>query len=129
MAMDTFGRHLLLDVWLDQDVGDDVVDGILATVRRRLTVVRESSHAFEPQGLTCVCILAESHFTLHTYPESRYLSMDVYSCNADLDLLKLESELLKNLRVRDRHRTILERGRLSEHADVRVERPSEIQWG
>ena len=38
------------------------------------------SYGFEPQGVTCVAILSESHLAIHTYPEARHASIDLYTC-------------------------------------------------
>jgi S-adenosylmethionine decarboxylase proenzyme len=46
-----------------------------------LTVVGERFHQFEPQGVTGMVLLAESHLAIHTWPEHRFVSIDVYVCN------------------------------------------------
>jgi S-adenosylmethionine decarboxylase len=45
-------------------------------------VVDQLSHQFPAQGITFVCILRQSHATLHTWPESNYATADVYACGA-----------------------------------------------
>ena len=35
---------------------------------------------FQPQGLTAVFLVAESHIAIHTWPEKRYAALDVFSC-------------------------------------------------
>jgi S-adenosylmethionine decarboxylase len=45
------------------------------------------SHRFEPQGVTVLALLSESHFSIHTYPERGFCAMDMYVCgNADAEL-------------------------------------------
>ena len=49
-----------------------------------LTVVGRQFHAFAPQGdagVTGVLLLAESHLALHTWPELRAVTLDVFVCN------------------------------------------------
>jgi S-adenosylmethionine decarboxylase proenzyme len=46
-----------------------------------LTVVGESFHQFEPQGVTGTVLLAESHIAIHTWPEAGFVTVDVYVCN------------------------------------------------
>lgn len=46
-----------------------------------LTVVGESQHAFEGGGYTFALLLAESHVTVHTWPELASATLDVYVCN------------------------------------------------
>ena len=36
--------------------------------------------SFEPEGLTAVAVLAESHLALHTWPEFRYAALDAFTC-------------------------------------------------
>ncbi|WP_018501648.1 adenosylmethionine decarboxylase [Parafrankia discariae] len=40
---------------------------------------------FQPHGVTCVLILAESHITVSTWPEHRLTHIDIFTCRADLD--------------------------------------------
>jgi len=45
-----------------------------------LTVLGELQHKFEPQGLTAVLVVSESHLSIHTWPELAYAVLDVVSC-------------------------------------------------
>jgi len=49
------------------------------------TVVSQAFHQFEPFGATGVLVLAESHFSAHTYPEHRKVYLDVFCCADDFD--------------------------------------------
>lgn len=47
-----------------------------------LTIVDSVFYDFgENQGITGAIILAESHVTIHTWPEERYVTLDVFACN------------------------------------------------
>lgn len=46
------------------------------------TLVGEMSHEFHPQGVTAVALLAESHITIHTWPELGYAAIDIFTCGA-----------------------------------------------
>ena len=50
-----------------------------------LTIVGDSFFQFEPQGVTGTVLLAESHLAIHTWPESGFVSVDVYVCNRSVD--------------------------------------------
>ena len=50
-----------------------------------LTVVGDSFHQFEPQGVTGTVLLAESHLAIHTWPEYGFVTVDVYVCNLATD--------------------------------------------
>ena len=38
------------------------------------------SNKFEPQGVTAIALLAESHLSIHTWPESHYSAVDIFTC-------------------------------------------------
>lgn len=49
------------------------------------TILNVSTKTFEPQGLTVVITLAESHFSLHSYPEYNYAAIDAFTCGEVAD--------------------------------------------
>lgn len=50
-----------------------------------LTSLGSYFHAFDSGGVTGVVVLAESHLALHTWPEERYVTLDVFVCNYSRD--------------------------------------------
>ncbi|QDU33399.1 S-adenosylmethionine decarboxylase proenzyme precursor [Poriferisphaera corsica] len=44
------------------------------------TLLKIDSQKFEPQGVTAFAILAESHISIHTWPELGYAAIDVFTC-------------------------------------------------
>ena len=44
------------------------------------TVMESAFHRFEPQGVSGTVILAESHLSVHTWPEKGYAAFDVFMC-------------------------------------------------
>jgi len=44
------------------------------------TLLQLISHRFDPQGVTGLALLAESHLSIHTWPESGYAAVDVFTC-------------------------------------------------
>ena len=44
------------------------------------TVIQTISKKFEPQGVTVICLLSESHISIHTWPEEGKAAVDVYTC-------------------------------------------------
>lgn len=79
------GVHALADLWgCDQEILDDH-DAVVAALRRAVeaagaTVLDVSSHRFAPQGVTAVALLAESHASVHTWPERGYVAIDAMTC-------------------------------------------------
>lgn len=92
--MDTKSQQLMLDLWLDQEV-EPLVPKICALIDANFTVLQKNHYPFTPQGETIVYVLSESHFALHTYPEVKYISMDIYVCNMSIDLVKVKEEIFK----------------------------------
>jgi S-adenosylmethionine decarboxylase len=63
----------------------DDIDGIRAAFEEAVeacgaTVLNRFSHKFQPQGVTVVYALAESHISIHTFPENGSCAIDVYTC-------------------------------------------------
>lgn len=50
------------------------------------TIISSSFHQFEPQGVSGVVIIAESHFTVHAWPEHDYAAVDIFTCGDNIDL-------------------------------------------
>ncbi len=77
------GRHLLLELW-DASRLDDLehVERALreATEASRATLLELQLHHFEGGGVSGVAILAESHISIHTWPERRYAAIDIFMC-------------------------------------------------
>jgi S-adenosylmethionine decarboxylase proenzyme len=48
------------------------------------TIVGSDFHHFDPQGVSGVVIISESHFSVHTWPEHRYAAVDLFTCDEGL---------------------------------------------
>lgn len=56
------------------------------------TIINSSFYDFQPQGISGVVIIAESHFTIHAWPEHDYAAVDIFTCGDSIDLpLAVES--------------------------------------
>ena len=53
------------------------------------TVLNLISNKFEPQGVTAIALLAESHISIHTWPESNYSAVDIFTCGQNLSLIHI----------------------------------------
>jgi S-adenosylmethionine decarboxylase len=79
------GRHLLLEVYnVNCDILNDgsslmnaMIDGVNLA---GMTILNVFKHDFEPQGVTIVIALSESHVSCHTWPEEGCTAIDVYTC-------------------------------------------------
>lgn len=77
------GVHLLIDLYGATRLGDAAF--IETTMRHcvaaaRATLLHIHLHRFEPDGVSGVAVLAESHISVHTWPENRYAAFDVFMC-------------------------------------------------
>ena len=59
----------------------------------KATVLNLISNKFEPQGVTAIALLAESHISIHTWPESHYSAVDIFTCGQKM-LPELASQYL-----------------------------------
>lgn len=75
-----------------------------------LHVVKFFSHAFEPDGITLIAIISESHFAMHTYPESNLVSLDLYTCTNGEKHAKFIDELKQFLKPENIRQAELNRG-------------------
>lgn len=57
----------------------------IAVHKGSMTLLNMMCHKFEPQGVTLVALLAESHVSIHTWPEKREAAVDVYTCGSKAD--------------------------------------------
>jgi S-adenosylmethionine decarboxylase len=58
-----------------------------------LTVVDEGFYKFSPHGFTCFLLLAESHASLHAWPEYGYCAIDLFTCAIGKDLIPVIQEI------------------------------------
>lgn len=80
------GLHLIGDFW-----GCKLIDSkkeieeilLLAAKAANSTPLKTSVHKFEPQGVTGIILLAESHISIHTWPEIGFVAVDIFTCGAD----------------------------------------------
>lgn len=61
-----------------------------------LTVVKSIFHSFNPQGITLVYILSESHLAIHTWPEHKLVHIDLVSCVKVLNFENSLKQILDN---------------------------------
>tara|TARA_Y100000991_G_scaffold141125_1_gene106481 strand:+ start:244 stop:678 length:435 start_codon:yes stop_codon:yes gene_type:complete len=73
------------------------------------TVLNLISNKFEPQGVTAIALLAESHISIHTWPESNYSAVDIFTCGQNM-LPKLASQyLIEALKAEEHYLRVIDR--------------------
>ena len=78
------GAHLLADLWDAENLSDPVhIDRALrkAAIRAGATILHSHFHHFSPNGgVSGVVVLAESHISIHTWPERQFAAIDIFMC-------------------------------------------------
>ncbi|MCO4794114.1 MAG: S-adenosylmethionine decarboxylase [Bacteriovoracaceae bacterium] len=119
--MDIRSQHMLVDLWFENELKESDVEHICSVIEDNLTVIKKSNHKFEPMGETIVFILGESHFSLHTYPEHNYITLDVYICSMDVDLHSILEKITDGVNVLHMERKFLTRGEWEEFDEKNVD--------
>ena len=89
MTIHALGRHMLLELY---DCNSEVLNSLTAVKnalveaaqRAQATIVDVVFHEFSPFGISGVVVIAESHLSIHTWPEHRYAAIDIFSCGETL---------------------------------------------
>ena len=85
------GKHMICDL---KDIGNlDLLNDALGIqaildeicLRYSFQVLHRKVHCFEPIGLTMFYLLSESHISIHTFPERRFMALDIYTCRSMSD--------------------------------------------
>ncbi len=80
------GTHLLVDLWGAKNLADPAhIDAALreAAIVAGATILHSHFHHFSPNGgVSGVVVLAESHISIHTWPERDFAAVDLFMCGA-----------------------------------------------
>ena len=80
------GTHLLVDLWGATNLCDpELIDRALcdAALAAGATILHSHFHHFSPNGgVSGVLVLAESHISIHTWPERDFAAIDIFMCGA-----------------------------------------------
>jgi S-adenosylmethionine decarboxylase len=109
-----FGKHYLVEfVGCREDrlaYVKDIKGAFLDSARvSGATILRSYFHQFEPRGVTGMIFIAESHFSIHTWPESGYAAFDILTCGV-MEPQKAIDHLTQYLQPRHVDVRMLERG-------------------
>jgi S-adenosylmethionine decarboxylase proenzyme len=85
----TSGKHIILEMWDASNTNSpEVIRAAIidACDQASLRLLRVFIHQFEPFGISGVAMIAESHITIHTWPEYSFVAVDIYSSRKDVDI-------------------------------------------
>jgi len=116
--LNALGKHLLLELKeCNQEVLDDL-DFLRSTLVAAAndcgaTVLGESFHPFNPHGVSGVVIIAESHLSVHTWPEYGYAAVDIFTCGDSVQPEKAAEVLIEKLGAKSHSLIEIQRGLLA----------------
>ena len=125
--MEAIGTHLLLELkdCNRERLSDlDFIRNILLSAAREAgaTIIGESFHSFPPYGgVSGMVIIAESHLSIHTWPEYGYAAVDIFTCGDRLHPQRAVQMLISGLEAKNHSLMELKRGVLDSRGELRHE--------
>jgi len=88
--MKSLGKHLIVELYgCSSELLNSLVQVekilIEAAELSKATIVQPVFHHFSPHGISGVVVIAESHFSIHTWPEYGYCALDIFTCGEQID--------------------------------------------
>ncbi|MEE9284376.1 MAG: adenosylmethionine decarboxylase [Dehalococcoidia bacterium] len=105
MRLNAIGTHLLLELRDCEPIQLDSLPFIRETLIAAaevlgVTILSESFHQFSPQGVTGIISIAESHLSIHTWPEHCYAAVDIFTCGESFDPAAASDLIIQRLNSR-----------------------------
>lgn len=100
--MKILGRHLIVEyTGCNCDILDNLEQlekALTGAVRKAgATIVKATFHRYNPQGVSGVVVIAESHMSIHTWPEYGYAAVDFFTCGDECDPKLAHEHMMKAL--------------------------------
>ena len=126
----TLGIHIVADLYgCDPEILKsatkmaDIFEG--AVKFANLNKLSSHYHQFHPYGATGVVVISESHLSFHTWPEHKYVAIDVYTCGPHETAFKAFDYIVQKLKPQKIEKQIHYRGVINENQQVRFAREKE----
>ena len=128
--MHALGKHLLVEL---KDCDPEILKSldkvkntmVSAAKKARATIIDVSFHEFSPFGISGMVVIAESHLSIHTWPEYGYAAVDIFTCG---DIIKPEAAarfLIEKFKCKNPSVVEMKRGILSCAENARL--PFKVQ--
>ena len=107
-------KHFLLELYrCDNDKLNDE-SFLRCTLNRaaklaKARVLNLISNKFEPQGVTAIALLAESHISIHTWPESNYSAVDIFTCGQNMIPELASQYIIQTLKAKEHSLRVIQR--------------------
>jgi S-adenosylmethionine decarboxylase len=113
--LNALGRHLLVEL---QDCNRETLNDldfirdatVQAAIECGAVVLGESFHRFSPQGVSGVVVIAESHLSIHTWPEYGYAAVDIFTCGTEVQPEKAAGVMVEKLESKNHSFQEIQRG-------------------
>ncbi len=108
------GRHIILELHgVNKELlnNKEYLENLLIEAARVAggRILGSFFHEFNPQGVTGIVAIAESHLSIHTWPEFRYAAIDIFTCRG-IDPRKAADLIIDKLRPEKYFTIFLSRG-------------------
>jgi S-adenosylmethionine decarboxylase len=122
--LNALGTHLLVEL---RDCNPEILKSlekvrnalVSAAKEAKATIVDISFHEFNPFGISGVVVIAESHLTIHTWPEYNYAAVDIFTCGEVIKPEEAASYLINQFESKSPSVVEIKRGILS-HENKRL---------
>jgi S-adenosylmethionine decarboxylase len=112
------GIHLLVEL---RDCNPEILKNlgevrdalVTAAKRAKATIIDVSFHEFNPFGISGMVIIAESHLSIHTWPEYGYAAVDIFTCGDTIKPEVAAEYLIKRFESKNPSIVEMKRGLLS----------------
>ena len=111
------GTHALVELF---GCNEFLLDDILFIKKVLRKAIKESKlipikngekfHKFNPHGLTGFILLKSSHIAFHSWPEKKYMTLDVFACDEKEKVIKFLSTFLREIKPKKCKKIIFRRG-------------------
>ena len=107
-------KHLLLELYRCESEKLNDESFLRCTLNRaaklaKATVLNLISNKFDPQGVTAIALLAEYHISIHTWPESSYSAVDIFTCGQNMMPEVASQYLIEALKAEEHFLRVIER--------------------
>ncbi len=113
--MNEKGKHLIMDMWGVEKTKKEHLKETKEKIKEiaknhKNTILDEMHYIFPNNAFSFIIFLAESHISLHTWPEKEFISLDFYTCSEKTDMEKVAIDLAKFFKPKKIKQQIINRG-------------------
>ncbi len=129
----TLGLHIIADLYgvspnlIDRE--EDIRHLLENSVKAgELTKISSHFYQFHPHGATGVILLAESHISIHTWPEHKTATVDVFTCGDPSKAYRAMDYIISTLEPTHVDKKLFDRGFIENSKEENVFRPWDAHW-